>query len=64
MTRKPRIVEQAAVRFRGVAEVARRCGVSHSHISAVLHGRREASPSLSRRLARLGIDAAAFAPAK
>lgn len=49
---------------RRFAEVARRCGVSHSHISAVLHGRREASPSLCRRLARLGINVAAYAPAK
>lgn len=56
MPRKPMIEECAAVRFRGVAEVARRCGVSHSHISAVLHGRREASPSLCRRLARLGVS--------
>lgn len=64
MTKKPMIEERAAVRFRGVAEVARRCGVSHSHISAVLHGRREASPSLCRRLARLGINVAAYASAK
>jgi transcriptional regulator with XRE-family HTH domain len=49
------IREERVVRRRGVAELARRVGRDHSHISRVLSGERKAGPELERKLKKLGI---------
>jgi len=41
--------------YRGVSEVARRVGVSQSHLSRVLRGERKAGAELERRIRRLGL---------
>ena len=42
--------------YRGLNRVAKRCGVTSGHLSHVLRGRREASPRLIEKLAKLGIE--------
>ena len=49
------IREERVVRRRGVAELARRVGRDHSHISRVLSGERKAGKELEKKLRRLGI---------
>ena len=50
-----RIEARPCVRLRNVAEAARRCGCSHSHLSRVLKEERTPSKELARKMARLGI---------
>jgi len=42
--------------LRGVNALARKLKVSRGHLSLVLNGKREVSPRLAERLAKLGID--------
>lgn len=49
------IREERVVRRRGVAELARRVGRDHSHISRVLSGQRKPGKDLEKKLRRMGI---------
>ena len=44
-----------ATLYRGVSKVARRVGVTQSHLSRVLRGERKAGKELARKLEKLGV---------
>jgi len=56
--KKMEIFREQKTVLRGVNQLARRLGVSRGHLSLVLHGKREASPALSRRMTKLGVSLA------
>jgi predicted transcriptional regulator len=55
MAARIEITEERVTRRRGIAELARRVGRDHSHVSRVLSGERKAGKDLERKLARLGV---------
>lgn len=56
-SKKPAIVKEVktVTRFRGIGRTARLLGVSHSHLSFVMHGKRRASKRLAGELEKLGV---------
>lgn len=49
------ITEDTVTRRRGVVAAARKCGVSHGHLSRVLSGERVPGKELERKLKKMGI---------
>ena len=56
MSGKIVITEQTIIRRRGVAELARRVGRSHTHVSRVLAGERKPGKELAKKLEALGVE--------
>ena len=50
-----KITEDTVTRRRGVVAAARKCGVSHGHLSRVLSGERVPGKELKRKLRKMGI---------
>lgn len=50
-----KITKDTVTRRRGVVAVARKCNVSHGHLSRVLSGERVPGKELERKLRKMGI---------
>lgn len=50
--------ERMVVRFSGVNRVARALGISPTHLTFILHGKRKPGPKLAAKMLRLGIKVA------
>ena len=56
--KKPAIVKEVktVTRFKGLGRTARALGVSRSHLSYVMHGKRKAGKELASKLQALGVE--------
>jgi DNA-binding phage protein len=55
---KPAIIKEVktVTRFKGLGRTARAVGVSRSHLSYVMHGKRKAGKKLTAKLKALGVE--------